>query len=150
MLQLFQIGIIVKCFSFRALCKIVLMIILDFWLSEKNEKCLRDHPTHVQFGFNQISSFWDELLLFICPAAVAILDFRWKNTKWFKRVKYDTFLQNNMFIPRMVSEKIYKFQHHKELVVAAMLNFCIKWKTFNVENHPCNISNLFGSNWACG
>jgi hypothetical protein len=20
----------------------------------------------------------------------------------------------------------------------------------NVENHPCNISTMFGSNWACG
>ena len=124
------------------------------WISDCQEKtynCIRDHTTitHVQFGFNQISSFWDELLFF-CPAAVAILDFRWTKTKLFKRVKYDTFLQNNMFIPRVVSEKILKFQHQKELVVAAMLNFWIKWKTCNVENYPSNISTMFGSNWACG
>jgi hypothetical protein len=127
------------------------MIILDFWLSEKKDIFLRDHPTitHVQFGFNQISSFRDDLLFFICPAVMAILYFRWTKTKLFKRVKYDTFLQNNMLIPRVVSEKILKFQHKKELVVAAILNFWIKWKTCNVENHPCNISTMFGSNWAC-
>jgi hypothetical protein len=31
---------------------------------------------------------------FIYPASIAILDFRWTKTKLFKRVKYDTFLQN--------------------------------------------------------
>jgi len=65
-------------------------------------------------------------MYFFCPAAVTILDFRWTKTKLFKRVKYDTFLQNNMFIARVVAEKILKFQHQKELVVAAMLNFRIK------------------------
>jgi hypothetical protein len=35
----------------------------------------------------------------------------------------DIFLQNNMFIPRVVSDKILKLQHQKELVVEAMLNF---------------------------
>jgi hypothetical protein len=54
---------------------------------------------------------------------VAILDFRRTKTKLFKRVKYDIFLQNNMFIPRVVSDKILKLQHQKELVVEAMLNF---------------------------
>ena len=122
------------------------------WISDCQRKkiiFLRDHPTitHIQFGFNQISSFWDELLIF---AAVAILDFRWTKTKLFKRVKYNTFLQNNMFIPPVVLEKILKFQHQKELVVAAMFNFWIKWKTCNIENHPCNIFTMFGSNWACG
>ena len=125
------------------------------WISDchrKKDDFLRDHPTipHVQFGCNQISSFWDELHFFICPAAVAILDFRWTKTKLFKRVKYDTFLQNNIFISRLVSEMILKFQHQKELVVAAMFNFWIKWKTCNIENHPCNIFTMFGSNWACG
>jgi hypothetical protein len=60
---------------------------------------------------------------FSCSAAVAILDFRWTKKKLFKRVKYDTFLQNNMLILRVVSEKILIFQHQKELAVAAMLNF---------------------------
>jgi len=55
-----------------------------------------------------------------------------------------------LFIPRVVSEKILKFQHQKELAVAAILNFWIKRKTCNVENHPSNISNMFGSNWTCG
>jgi len=55
-----------------------------------------------------------------------------------------------LYIPRVVSEKILEFQHQKELIVAAMLNFRIKWKTRNVENHPSNISTMFGSNWACG
>jgi hypothetical protein len=116
------------------------------WISDcqRKDNFVRDHPmiTHVQFGFNQISSFWDELHLFICPTAGVILDFRSTKTKLFKRVKYDTFLQNNIFIPRLVSEKILKFQHQKELVVAAMLNFWIKWKIYNVENHPCNISTM--------
>ena len=124
------------------------------WISDcqRKDNFVRDHPmiTHVQLGFNQISSFWDELLFFICPAAATILDFRWTKTKLLKRVKYDTSLQNNMLIPRVVSEKILKFQHQRELVVAAMLNFWIKWKTCNVENHPCNISTMFDSNWACG
>jgi hypothetical protein len=118
------------------------------WISDFQRKKLfvRDHSaiTHVQFGFNQISSFWDELLFFICPAAVAILDLRWTKTKLFKRVKYDIFLQNNMFIPRVVSDMILKLRHQKELVVEAMLNFWIKWKTCNVGNHPCNISTMLG------
>ena len=113
------------------------------WISDFQRKKLfiRDHSTitHVQFGFNLISNFWDEFF-FICPAVVAILDFRWTKTKLLKRVKYHIFLQNNMFIPRAVSDKILKLQHHKELVVDAMLNFWIKWKTCNVENHPSNIS----------
>ena len=111
-------------------------------------KYLKWTITHVQFGFNQISSFWDGLLFFTCPAAVVILEFRWTKIKLFKRVKYDIFLQNNIFIPCVVSDKILKLQHQKELVVEAMLNFWIKWKTCNVENHPCNT--MFGSNWSCG
>ena len=78
------------------------------------------------------------------------LRFPMDKNKTFKRVKYDTFLQNNIFILRVVSEKILKFQHQNELVVAAMFNFRIQWKTCNVENHPCNISTMVGSNWACG
>ena len=68
----------------------------NHWLSEKKDIFLRNHPTftHIQFGFNQISTFWDELLFFICPAAMVILDFRWTKTKLFNRVKYGTFLQN--------------------------------------------------------
>ena len=51
------------------------------------------------------------------------LRFPMNKKKLFKRVKYDIFLQNNMFIPRVVSDKILKLQHQKELVVEAMLNF---------------------------
>ena len=65
-------------------------------------------------------------IFFICPAVVVILDFRWTKTKLFKRVKYDIFLQNNMFIPHVVSDKIFKLQQQKELVLEAMLNFGIK------------------------
>jgi len=75
------------------------------------------------FSLGSIKYLVAEMNYFFCPAAVAILDFRWTKTKRFKRVKYDTFLQNNMFIPRVASEKILKFQHQKELVVAAMWNF---------------------------
>jgi hypothetical protein len=76
------------------------------------------------FSLGSIKYLVSEMIFFsICPAAVAILDFRWTKTKLFKRVKYDTFLQNNIFIPRVISEKMLKFQHQKELVEAAMLNF---------------------------
>jgi hypothetical protein len=39
-------------------------------------------------------------------------------------------------------------QHQKKMVVAAMLNFWIKWKTCtcNVENHPI-VLNVFGRRW---
>jgi hypothetical protein len=49
---------------------------------------------------------------------------------------------------RVVSDKILKLQHQKELVVEAMLNFWIKWKTCNVVTYNVgpnrkNISQLF-------
>jgi hypothetical protein len=75
------------------------------------------------FSLGTIKYLVSEMIFFICPAVVAIFDFRWTKTTLFKRVKYHIFLQNNMFIPRVVSEKILKLQHQKELVVEAMLNF---------------------------
>ena len=124
------------------------------WISEcqrKKKFFLGTIQRLLMFSLGSIKYLVSEMnYFFICPAAVAILDFRWTKTKLFKRVKYDTSLQNNIFIPRVISEKMLKFQHQKELVVAAMLNFWIKWKTCNVENHPCNTSTMFGSNWACG
>jgi hypothetical protein len=102
------------------------------------------------FSLGSINYLVSEMnfFFFICPACSGgHLRFPKDKNKLFKRVKYDIFLQNNMFIPRVVSEKILKLQHQKELVIEAMLNFWIKWKTCNVENHPCNISTMFGSNW---
>jgi hypothetical protein len=42
---------------------------------------------------NGIKYLVSEMIFFICPAVVAILDFRWTKTKLFKKVKYHIFLQ---------------------------------------------------------
>jgi hypothetical protein len=56
------------------------------------------------------------------------------------------YVQNNMLIPRVVSEKILKFQHQKELVVAAMFNFWIKWKKYVCWESPMDTNkNIFCS-----
>jgi hypothetical protein len=117
----------------------------NHWLSEKKDIFLRNHPTftHIQFGFNQISTFWDELLFFICPAAMVILDFRWTKTKLFKRVKYDTFLKNKgvvhiWFNPRFLWKCLYQvraiavfpvFQLLTDFVCLLTYEFCLSlWK----------------------
>jgi hypothetical protein len=114
-----------------------------FWkkLYEQNENLDRNIST-----FENYPIYWFKNTL-------SLLEYIWiciklmtlkknKKTKLLKRVKYHIFLQNNMFIPRAVSDKILKLQHHKELVVDAMLNFWIKWKTCNVENHPSSGMNM--------
>jgi hypothetical protein len=130
MLQLFQIGIIVKCFH--------------GWFSTL-------HVFHLIQKFNMASTtnyFWcwsfkifsettRGMNLLFCrnmsylTLLKSLVFFHWKSkmstaagqikksnssqkkTKLFKRVKYDIFLQNNRFIPRVVSEKILKLQHQK-------------------------------------
>ena len=135
--SLLSMGLLLLTCQFSVLCFVDHCI---FFCFSSRRHCIV--CTYLKYGIWLHS--WDELLFFICPAVVAILDFRWTKTKLFKRVKYVIFLQNNMFIPRVVSDKILKLQHQKELVVEAMLNFWIKWKTCNVGNHPCNISTMLG------
>jgi hypothetical protein len=40
------------------------------------------------FSLGSIKYLVSEMIFFICPAVVAILDFRWTKTKLFKKVKY--------------------------------------------------------------
>jgi hypothetical protein len=62
-------------------------------------------------------------------------------------VKYDIFLQNNKFIPHVVSDKILKLQHQKELVLEAMQLFLSETVEAFVGKFGCALVSSLQNIW---